>query len=51
MIRLENITKIYDINVENKKALDNVSLTINDGELVSIMGPSGSGDYVKIRLS
>lgn len=50
MIRLENITKIYDINVENKKALDNVSLTINDGELVSIMGPSGSGKSTLLNI-
>ena len=43
MIRLDKITKIYDAKVENKKALDEVSLTIDNGEFVAIMGPSGSG--------
>ena len=50
MIRLDKITKIYDAKVENKKALDEVSLTIDNGEIVAIMGPSGSGKSTLLNI-
>lgn len=43
MIRIENVTKTYDMGENSVKALQGVSFTINQGEFVSIMGPSGSG--------
>lgn len=42
IILAKNIIKIYDI--KNKiRALDNVSLSVEDGDFICIMGPSGSG--------
>ena len=43
MIKLENVTKIYGDKDNETIALDDVSLTIKEGEMVAIMGPSGSG--------
>ncbi len=44
MIRIENVKKVYaPSKVVETTALANVDLEIRDGEMVSIMGPSGSG--------
>jgi putative ABC transport system ATP-binding protein len=43
MIELKNITKAYQMGDQTIRALDDVSLTIKDGEYVAIIGPSGSG--------
>ena len=43
MLTGENISKIYRRGREEVKALQEVSFSINSGEMVGIMGPSGSG--------
>src|SRR5512139_3740754 len=43
MIQTEDLTKVYPMGEEEVRALNNVSFTIEKGEMVAIMGPSGSG--------
>jgi putative ABC transport system ATP-binding protein len=43
MIEVENLFKIYRVGESKVRALDDVSLKIQDGEMVAIVGPSGSG--------
>lgn len=45
-ITLENVTKRFDDTV----AVDDVSLTIRDGEVMGIVGPSGCGKTTTLRL-
>ena len=50
MLRLENITKIYDTAGFKQKALDNVSMSFRENEFVSILGPSGSGKTTLLNI-
>lgn len=43
VIELENVSKLFGFGDATTVALDEVSLTIERGEFVAIMGPSGSG--------
>ena len=50
MIVLRDICKTYQVGDEIVKALDHASLTVNDGEFVSIIGPSGSGKSTMMNI-
>ncbi|NLW48586.1 MAG: ABC transporter ATP-binding protein [Firmicutes bacterium] len=43
MIRITNLSKIYQMGDTQVRALDDISLTVTEGEMMAIMGPSGSG--------
>ncbi|MCR5311719.1 MAG: ABC transporter ATP-binding protein [Lachnospiraceae bacterium] len=43
LLRIENIEKYYGSKSSLTKAIDGISLTVQEGEFVAIMGASGSG--------
>jgi putative ABC transport system ATP-binding protein len=50
MIRLTEVRKVYQTDTIETLALDNINLTVEEGELVSIMGPSGCGKSTLLNL-
>lgn len=46
MIELKNVTKIYN---NSKKAVDNISFNVNDGEIFAFIGHNGAGKTTTIK--
>lgn len=49
MIRIEHVSKVFDTAAGNVHAVNDVNLTINDGEIFGIIGFSGAGKSTLVR--
>ncbi len=49
-MRMNNITKIYEKKTQNHIAIEKISLSIDHGEMVSIMGKSGAGKSTLLHI-
>ena len=51
MLKLENIVKIFNMGTINeKKALQGVSITIEDGDFITVIGGNGAGKSTMLNL-
>src|SRR5258706_10530858 len=50
MIDIENVSKIYTLGEQEVRALDGISVHIQQGEMTAIMGPSGSGKSTLLAI-
>ncbi len=50
MLKISNLVKDYEVNSETIRVLDNIDLTVQDGEILGITGRSGSGKSTLLRI-
>jgi putative ABC transport system ATP-binding protein len=50
MLELKDVTKVYSTGAIEVRALDGVSLHVDEGEMIAIMGPSGSGKSTMMNI-
>lgn len=50
LLRIHNLVKSYQMGDEEQIVLQRISLTVNQGEFVSILGPSGSGKSTLMNI-
>jgi len=50
VISMKDITKVYHVGGEEVRALDRATMSVGEGEFVSVVGPSGSGKSTLMNI-
>ena len=50
ILKIENLTKVYGSGENEVRALDGVSFSVEKGEFLAIIGPSGSGNSTLLHI-
>lgn len=51
LLALKNVSKVYKLGEQEIRALNEVTLNIEEGEFVAVMGPSGSGKSTFLQVA